>query len=144
VNAPSALEAEPISATRFQRPRLSSWLWKPWYAKLWWASIPVYWIGLFVSGSSRALTAFYASAFAGFLDIAFMPFTALLILGFGYARARLDLIRKGEDPNWQIDENFDPGSRPEKPFPFQDIYNPRSGARYIGNPLSQQWPHRKV
>jgi hypothetical protein len=143
VDAQSEFEAEPVSATQFERPRLSSWLWKPWYAKLWWVSIPVYWIGMFGSRSMPLLIAFYESAFAGYLNIAFMPFTALLILGFGYAPARLDLIRNGEDPNWQIDEIFDPSSRPGKPFPFQDIYNPRSGTRYIGNPLSLQWPHRK-
>lgn len=29
--------------------QLSAWLWKPWYAKLWWATIPVWWIGMAVS-----------------------------------------------------------------------------------------------
>src|SRR3546814_2791775 len=36
---------EPIvPAEEWVRPRASNYLWRPWYAKLWWAAIPIYWL----------------------------------------------------------------------------------------------------
>lgn len=70
--------------------RASSCLWRPWYAKLWWACIAFYWAGKLGSLWSPVLGAFYTSAVAGFLNIAFYPLTALLVLGVGFIRAWMD------------------------------------------------------
>ena len=68
------------------RLRLADWLWRPWYAKAWWATIPVWWIGMAASTKIAPLEAFYDSAPAGFLNVLFFPMTALLALGVGYAQ----------------------------------------------------------
>ncbi len=79
---------EPINATEeVVRLRAADYLWHPWYAKLWWAAIPVYWLpagGIF---KIDLVTEFYSSAAAVYLNILFLPLTALVVLGFGYARA---------------------------------------------------------
>ncbi len=70
-------------AAHQDRPRRapSAWLWKLWYTKLWWTAIPFWWIGLVVSNVNGFLADFYSSALAGFLNILFMPMTALVVLG---------------------------------------------------------------
>jgi hypothetical protein len=80
----AALEAE---AREHQRPRASDWLWRPWYAKFWWTAIVVYWAGKVGSIYSPLLDEIYTSAFAGFLNVAFFPPLALMLLGLGFARA---------------------------------------------------------
>lgn len=133
-------------------PRVSDWLWRPWYAKLWWSAIPVWWLGMAASTKLEPLATFYDSALAGFLNIAFFPMTAFMVLGVGYvqhwlagfpaaaggvpladdeAAARVaDLWEEHE----QGMEDLRAGS---------DIFDPRSGPLWIGNPLSSQWPNRR-
>jgi hypothetical protein len=69
------------------KPRARDWLWRPVYAKAWWVGVSVYWGGAAVSLKVPALADFYASALAGFLNIAFYPVVALMLLGLGYFRA---------------------------------------------------------
>ena len=71
-------------------PHLSAWLWKSWYAKLWWATIPAWWVGLAVSTRVDTLESFYRGWIAGYLNVLFFPMTTLMVLGVGYVRARLD------------------------------------------------------
>ncbi|PKP95782.1 MAG: hypothetical protein CVT74_18665 [Alphaproteobacteria bacterium HGW-Alphaproteobacteria-13] len=33
----------PALNAEIQQPAAADWLWRPWYAKLWWAAIPIYW-----------------------------------------------------------------------------------------------------
>ena len=126
------------------RLRLADWLWRPWYAKAWWATIPVWWIGMAASTKIAPLAAFYDSAPAGFLNVLFFPMTALLALGVGYAQdwltafapqgegdpisdeARARIARLWEEHDRAM-EDIRAGS---------DIHDPRSGALYIGNPIS--------
>ena len=70
-----------------ERPRASDWLWRPWFAKLWWAVITVYWMGMAASLKISLLAEFYSSALAGFLNVFFFPPLALMVLGLGFARA---------------------------------------------------------
>ena len=126
------------------RLRLADWLWRPWYAQAWWATIPVWWIGMAASTKIAPLEAFYDSAPAGFLNVLFFPMTALLALGVGYAQdwltafapqgegdpisdeARARIARLWEEHDRAM-EDIRAGS---------DIHDPRSGALYIGNPIS--------
>ena len=126
------------------RLRLADWLWRPWYAKAWWATIPVWWIGMAVSTKVAPLEAFYDSALAGFLNVLFFPMTALMVLGVGYVQhwlaafspqgdgvplsddARANITRVWEDHDRAM-EDLRAGS---------DIHDPRSGALYVGNPIS--------
>src|SRR3546814_21033059 len=60
-----------------REPVARDWLWKPWYAKLWWAAIPVYWAGAAASLKLTALAEFYTSALAGYLNMLFFPLTKI-------------------------------------------------------------------
>lgn len=131
------------------QPAAADWLWRPWYAKLWWAAIPIYWAAAAASLKISALAAFYDSAAAGFANILFFPPTALFILGFGFARARFDSPLVG-DPlsDEEIEELKHMGSEDEDwehlgPHWSVDMYDPRSGGLYIGNPNSLQHPRRR-
>lgn len=126
------------------QPKAADWLWRPWYAKLWWAAIPIYWAAAAASLKVPALATFYNSAAAGFLNVAFFPPTALLVLGFGFARAWLDRPLVGDPLS---DEEIEELERirieqemlwgpPDHLRPAGDIYDPFSGTVYIGNPLS--------
>ena len=78
------------SRVQTERPRASTWLWQPWYAKLWWGFIALYWAAKLGSIWIPAFASFFATAAAGFLNIIFYPMTALMILGLGYLRAWMD------------------------------------------------------
>jgi hypothetical protein len=133
------------------RSRVSDWLWRPWYAKLWWSSIPVWWIGMATSTKIAALETFYDSAFAGFLNILFFPMTALMVLGVGYVQHWLAEFPKAGDGVPLSDEATDAVAdfweqhdrAMEDLNASTDILDPRSGPLWIGNPLSSQWPNRQ-
>lgn len=78
--------SEADSRHETSQPRASNWLWRRWYAKLWWATSTVYWLGMAASLKVLPLAEFYTSALAGFLNLAFFPPLALIVLGLGYAR----------------------------------------------------------
>ncbi len=87
---PADSEPEPPIGTAVESgavaPRASDWLWRPWYAKLWWAAIPIYWIPAGSPFGFDYLAGFYSGGISVYLDIVFLPVTALVVLGFGYAR----------------------------------------------------------
>lgn len=132
--------------------RVSDWLWRPWYAKLWWSAIPVWWIGMAASTKLEALGTFYDSALAGFLNIAFFPLTALMVLGVGYVRHWLaDFPAAAGGVSLSHDEATaratdlweDHEQGMEDLRAGSDIHDPRSGPLWIGNPLNSQWPNRR-
>lgn len=124
VQAPEGIAEFPVHL------RASDYLWKPWYAKLWWAAIPLYWAP--AGGPTRIawLADFYESGYAVVTNIVFLPVTALFILGFRYFRWLLD---EGESVEPRIDVGY--GSRHHYgiPHPAMDESNPRSGPNWIGN-----------
>jgi hypothetical protein len=139
----------PIPELEIPQPAAGDWLWRPWYAKLWWAAIPIYWAMAAASLKIPALATFYSSAAAGFLNVVFFPPTALLVLGFGFARAWLDRPLAG-DPllDEEIEELERMSTEDEEwerlgPHWSVDIYDPRSGGLYVGNPNSLQYPGRR-
>ncbi|TAJ74221.1 MAG: hypothetical protein EPO45_17655 [Sphingobium sp.] len=133
-------------------PRLKAadWLWRPWYAKSWWAAIPVWWIGMAASTMVAPLEAFYDSALAGFLNVLFFPMTALLALGVGYAQHWLEAVApqgEGEplsdEARARVARLWEEHERGMEDLRAgTDIFDPRSGGLYIGNPLSLQHPNR--
>lgn len=135
------------------RPRraLSAWLWKPWYAKLWWTAIPVWWTGLAASNVSEFLADFYSSALAGFLNVLFMPMTALVVLGAGYVRDWMDsvvghgegrpLSDEEEEEEFLAQQSWEEHHRLMRDMgKGTDMFDPRSGALWIGNPLNPSNP----
>lgn len=126
------------------RRSASRWLWRPWYAKLWWAAIPVWWLGMAFASRVPALENIYDSAFGGFLNILFFPMTALMVLGVGYVRHHLNGFAASGKGSVIADQSLE--DEHERDFDELnsafDIYNPKSGGLYIGNPLSFQHPDR--
>jgi len=129
-------EPDEASIAAAPQPRASDWLWRPWYAKLWWSAVPVYWIGAAASVKIEWLAAFYGTAFAGYCNMFFFPMTALLVLGVGFARAWIDALPSGEMPlsfeselPWWERESRELG-------PSVDPRDPASGTLFVGNPLN--------
>lgn len=121
------------SAVR-SRPRASAWLWRPWYAKLWWASIAIYWTGKLASYWSPVLDDAYSTAVAGYLNIALYPFTALMVLGVRFVPAWM------EYHGWEWVEPSHDQLFPKRSVggyldPMADPLDPRSPNhwRYLGN-----------
>lgn len=131
--------------SRPEVPKLSAWLWSPWYAKLWWVAIPIWWMGMAASVRVDTLEAFYRGALAGYLNVLFFPMTALMVLGVGYVRERLDgfvgpgdgtplsheVIEAERQRVWEEHERMVKRSRA-----FADPSDPRSGPFWIGSPLN--------
>lgn len=114
-----------VDAYKGERPRAADWLWRPWHAKLWWAAIAVYWAGKVGSFYSPALDEFYTSALAGFLNVAFFPPLALIVLGLGYAGAWFAWS------DWEfVEPTNDELFRRPLIDPYTDPSNPLSGAIY--------------
>lgn len=130
VAAPAEIEAP--------RPRAADWLWRPWYAKLWWAAIPIYWLPAGAPFKIDVLVGFYSSGIAQYLNIVFLPITALVVLGFGYARALRDAGYWSEDYHPEHNRasalyRRTPGSPPA----YLDPLSPLSGSMWVGSSESQ-------
>lgn len=122
-----ARDGEPVGKNA--GPRASAWLWRPWYAKLWWLSMAGFWAGKVASFSVPALDAFYASALAGYLNVLFFPMTALLILGIGFVQAWIAAS------DWEFVEPTQEEMFPKLSIsgfrdPYSDPLDPRSGLHW--------------
>ncbi|WCP12050.1 hypothetical protein sphantq_00447 [Sphingobium sp. AntQ-1] len=142
-------DQEPRSVS--DQPRLAAWIWRPWYAKLWWTSIPIWWLGMAVATRVSSLEALYGSALAGYLDILFFPMTALMVLGVGYVRERLDGFVQPGDGTPLSDEEEEEALYRRRALEEHDRWakrwragfdpaDPRSGPLWIGNPLNPTNP----
>ena len=139
---PTETDAKAAGAAR---PLARTWLWRRWYAKVWWLGATAYWLGKSVSFARPILDEFYTSALAGFLNILLFPSTILLILGFGFVRAwsawsDLELLSPPHE------EMFPKRSVGGWRDPYTDPLDPRSGTLWIGSPENQaklfnrRWP----
>ncbi|MCW6536060.1 hypothetical protein [Sphingomonas lycopersici] len=75
---------------RAEAPRASEWLWRPWYAKLWWALTLLYWLGLeglMLVPADHPIFRWFGLIEFGVLI--FNPLTVLAVLGRGYMRAKV-------------------------------------------------------
>lgn len=71
-------------------PKIGFWVWSPWYAKIWWTCIAIYWGGRGLCVYSERLDSFYMSWPAAYLNLIFMPMTPFLLLGIGFVWAWMD------------------------------------------------------
>lgn len=81
-----------VSTPTIEKPHLSNWVWRPWYAKLWWSLIAVYWTGTAGALLFGTLRNFYGSDLAAFLNIALYPVFAFFILSIGWLIAWKDAL----------------------------------------------------
>jgi hypothetical protein len=140
-----------VAKPKGEQPRPAAWplrpadcLWRPWYAKIWWASVSLFWLGKAVAMNTPSLAGFYDSNLIRLTMIAFFPLTPLLILGIPFARQRLGDIEWGA-----IHENHD--NRFGRSIggtndPASDPLDPRSGTNWVGDPnniakqFGRHWP----
>lgn len=66
--------------------------------------IAVWWAGMAVSTRIVVLAGFHETILAHYLSMAFLPMTALMVLGFGYARQWLDAPHSigGVVSSWEL------------------------------------------
>lgn len=124
---PEASDAD--AERRQERPRASNWLWRPWYAKLWWTCLALYWTGKLGSYWSPALDALYTTAAAGYLNVAFYPMIASMVLGVGFVRVWMD----ERDWEWHrptYDQTFLKQSGGGFRDPIADPLDPRSPSHW--------------
>ena len=77
-------------AETMSSPRAMDWLWRPWYAKLWWALTLIYWLGLeglMLLPADHPIFRWFG--LIEFLVLIFNPLTVLGVLGHGYMRAKV-------------------------------------------------------
>ncbi len=121
--------------------RLRDWLWRPWYAKLWWSGVPAYLLGMLASVKIDALAEVYHSAAGGFLNILFFPPMVTLVLSFGFLRQRLASLPAQEDGEFDEDafwesRKYGPSGLPKEIDPLDSS----SGALWIGSSLNPHNP----
>ena len=131
-----AEEPQASSENPRARPRASQWLWRPWYAKLWWACSALYWAGKLASYWSDALNDAYSTALAGYLNVALYPVTVLLVLGVRFVLPWMDYH------GWEWVEPSHEQMFPKRSVggmrdPNSDPLDPRSGSLWIGSPENQ-------
>lgn len=123
-------EQPDIAPVRPATLRLCDWIWRPWYAKLWWSTMPVYWAGRAASLKIVALAEFYNSFLAACLAVVFNPLVVAVLLGFGYIKAKLgrgELVITPSTPN----PFYRSPSMGGWSDPYTDPLDPRSGARHL-------------
>lgn len=80
-------EVEPIARDGERKvPPARNYFWRPWYAKAWWAGIPLYWLAMGDPTRPAFLDGFAGSGYVVFTNVIFLPITAILVLGFVYFR----------------------------------------------------------
>jgi len=119
-------EHDEIEGPRGPSPRAADWLWRPWYAKLFWTSSALYWIGLYalllVPNDQQN---YYVANAMILLIFAFNPITVLVVLGYGFLKAK---VACGE---WETNAEKAPHSPKSLIDPYTDSFDMRSGLRHL-------------
>lgn len=121
--------------------KAGDWFWRPFYARLWWSAVPLYWSGMAASLRVDWLSAFYGSALAGVVNVFFFPPIVALILSYGFfkawlAAAEFDFDEFSEETSVRM-HKLHSSSNMQGEF---DPLNPASGANWIGSPLNPSHP----
>ncbi|HEX7856808.1 MAG TPA: hypothetical protein VF503_24270 [Sphingobium sp.] len=127
------------------RPHAADWIWRPWYAKLYWFAAAFYWIAFLASWIWRLAPDIFGGVTGAYLGAALHPVTGLVVLGFGFVRA---FFSAGE---WEWaelthEEMFSQRSVGGLSDPYSDPADPRSGMLWVGSPRNRarlfgdQWP----
>ena len=123
-------EHDEIEGPRGPSPRAADWLWRPRYAKLFWTSSALYWIGLYalllVPNDQQN---YYVANAMILLIFVFNPITVLAVLGYGFLKAK---VACGEWTAGPGTPSYQPKSLID---PYSDPFDVRSGdlhLRHIG------------
>lgn len=133
-------DARNSDSVRFP-PRAGDWLWRPWYAKLWWGSAVIFWALILAVPGYLLPVAIVVP-----VGVLLHPFVIVPVLGFGFFRAWFGFqfgAGNGEGLAWSQHDDF---RRHIAAFRRMDPTNP-ANPRYFwhpGNPRSQAWLDRHV
>lgn len=134
-----------VGANNKGKLRLSYWLWKPWYVKMWWIAAFFYWISFALSFGVRSMEPFFERTLAGYLNVVFYPPVILMLLGAGFIRAKLsrgDWIITAGDSDVHKSSRSIGGSL----NPYSNPLDPKSGSLWVGSQESisrgfgKKWP----
>jgi len=122
VHVEQTVEARPPSL------RVADWFWRPWYAKLYWVTALMYWIGLeiMITIPYDRINPSVATTMVLLIFI-FNPITVVAVLGYGFLKAK---VVCGE---WVITRG-QPSQTPTMD-PYTDPFDARSGfchLRHLG------------
>ena len=85
---------EPVMV--IERPRISDWVWKPWYARFWWSVTAVYWGVGALGFLYRPILDLYLTDFAYYLHVVFYPVFAFVFMSVGWVIAWLNALDLAE------------------------------------------------
>jgi len=133
--------AEPDAQERSRvAPRFSDWVWRPWYAKIWWLVTIGYWFGAFIAGWVPALRPVFQNDRFPIIFLILHPFFIFPVLGYGYARACLLRPESGDSALEDDDDIIECAARIERDrlshTSWLDPFNPVSPI----NPANQLNP----
>lgn len=123
--------SQPTVPEKARLPKPSEWLWRPWYAKLWWALTLLYWLGLeglMLVPADHPIFRWFALIEFGVLI--FNPLTVLVVLGRSYMRAK---VARGD---WEVT----PGATPSF---MERLRRERMAAEINPADARSGWMHRE-
>jgi hypothetical protein len=124
-------------------PRARDYFWRPWYAKLWWVSIPIYWLILGGFGGFQLIDAQIGSWPIAILNVVFLPITAGLFLGFGFFSRLLHAgnDQPDADDTWRYHDPANPAGFQGPMAYLSDPTDIRSPLNTL-NPANPHYLHR--
>lgn len=113
----------------------ADYLWRPWYAKLWWAAIVIYWGLVWLTDGRGPYTPLQKGILGSLINILLLPVTAALLLGFRPLQRMSQPNGPGKDDvsdtwasfSWRRRRNY-----------LSDPSDPRSPLSPL-NPINRQW-----
>lgn len=90
------------------RPHLRNWLWRPWYARAWWAGIAIFWIAAWLYPLFGIHKLPLSATVWMCLAMILHPQAAVLVLGLGYVRALFQRDREDDEASgdWEAEGSF--------------------------------------
>ncbi|PZU56157.1 MAG: hypothetical protein DI547_17225 [Sphingobium sp.] len=144
-DAPDEVSDNPV--TDMPPPRASDWFWRPRYARLWWVSAGLFWIGAAIASLLAPQLLLQIGGGFFVLMMLFHPFVILPVLGFGYALAWIRQNAIQGDGDTEGDSDW--ASYREDMFFGRMKWDPVGSLdpKHMGNPLnpfSQAWLDQHV
>ncbi len=132
----SSPKGQVVQIDRAGLPRLGDYLWRPWYARLWWISIALLWTAALIV-SLFDIRLHPEEAYIQYLAFVLHPQVALPVLGFGFVWRWLEYQRSNPGEQAEDEEDFYDGvGRTGFDRPISFVSNPHD----LSSPLNPANP----
>lgn len=139
-----ASQAEPSASSEVDAPRAIDWIWRPWYARLWWGAIALFWAVATLYPLLEIRRFPVSSTALMYVAMILHPQAALPVLGFGYLRAlfkyQTELRNTTEEDEAGV-EDHDPFSHGLFGHDLMSYLSDPSDPRSPLSPLNPAHPH---